>query len=287
MNIVFGGTKYIGSSLCKHFSKKQNLIVGTYYNTPKKNLVYFDVKSQDLDGLNVDLKKARYGFICSAISNIDYCKKNQEEAYKVNVLGNKRLIKQLWSKNIFPIFFSSDAVFNGEKGSYVESDKTDPCNVYGKHKKTIEDFLIRSKKPFLIVRLSKVFGNKRGDETLLTSWVEQLLADEKITCTRDQIFSPIFIGDLINSLELLMEKKLRGVYNLGPPESFNRYDLANMVKKQLKIKTGEIKPVLTKDLNFLDARPLDTTMNCKKFIRDTGYVFRLMEDCINSFLNFR
>tara|TARA_Y100000310_G_C20569938_1_gene757485 strand:+ start:372 stop:1238 length:867 start_codon:yes stop_codon:yes gene_type:complete len=286
MNIVFGGSQYLGNSLCKHFFEKGKLFAGTYFSNSKKGLIYFDVKNSNLINFGPDLKKVKYGFICSAISNIDYCKENKEKSYAVNVFGNKRLIQQLWDNQIMPIFFSSDAVFDGEKqGSYSEWDKPEPYNIYGTHKKLIEDFLINSNKDYLIVRLSKVFGTEKQDQTLLTSWVEQLKKGKEIICSRDQTFSPIFIKDLVNCLDILLEKRLTGVYNLGPPESFNRYDLATILKNQLNITTGKIKPVLTKDLNFLDLRPLDTTMDPRKIIKDTSYVFRKMKDCIKDLEN--
>lgn len=279
--IIIGASGYIGGNLLEYFNKKEKNVIGTYFHTAKKGLRYFDLKNPDLTALGINLKEVRYGFICSAISKIDECKKNEKESYQINVLGTQKLLQQFFDYGIKPIFLSSDAVFEGKKGNYKEDDERNPCTVYGKHKKIIEDFLINSKESYLIIRLSKIFGTKKNDGTLLTSMLSQIEDDKEISCSTDQIFCPTHIDDLVKALDLALQDGLTGVYNLASPESFSRFELGEMIKNQLNINTGKIKPCLTKDFNFLDSRSMNTSMDCQKFLRDTGYNFRNMKDCIN------
>ena len=281
MILVIGGSSYIGRKLCEYFSKKKRLAAGTYCNSPKNNLIYFNIENPDINNLPIDLKKVDYAFICSAITNIDLCKKNEEKAYKINVEGTKKTLEQLFDKNIFPIFLSSGYVFNGKFGNYSERDKTNPCNVYGKHKKIIEDFLLKSNEEFLIARISKIFGLKPNDNTLLTSWIKQLNDNETIHCASNQIFSPTYVVDLVMAFDTAIQKKLKGIYNIASQESFSRFELANMVKGKLNIKTGKIIPCYINDLDFADLRPLDTSLNTEKFHKATGFKFSKIEDCIN------
>jgi dTDP-4-dehydrorhamnose reductase len=283
--IVIGASGYIGNNLLEHFSKKEES-VGTYFHTQKKGLLYFDLKNPDLTSLGINLRKERWGVICSAVSKIDECKRNEEESYQVNVLGIERALEQFFDYGIKPIFLSSDFVFDGKTGNYKEDDKRNPCTVYGKHKKIIEDFLITGKKDYLIVRLSKIFGTKEDDGTLLTSMLSQLRADKEISCSTDQFFCPTHIDDLVKAVDLTLQRNLAGVYNVASSEVFSRFELGEMLKTHLKINTGKVKPCLTKDFNFLDFRSMNTSMDCQKFVKDTKYEFNRMEDCINELGKF-
>ncbi|MDO8517077.1 MAG: sugar nucleotide-binding protein [Nanoarchaeota archaeon] len=279
MNLIIGASGYVGTKILEH-RINQEKIVGTFYNTPKKDLIYFNLKSPNLNLLNINLNDVKYGFICSAISNIDECKKNEKEAYKINVLGIEKILQQFFDYKITPIFFSSDGVFDGGKGDYKETDEVKPCTVYGKHKKIIEDYITNNSEDYIIFRLSKIIGTEKNDKTLLTSWLNQLINNKEIPCATDQTFSPVYVGDLINSLDIVLKMNLRGIYHIAPQESFTKFQLANILKSQLEINAGSIRPCLTKEFNFLDSRPLNTSMNCEKFVKATGYKFQSMKDCI-------
>lgn len=280
MLLIFGASSFIGQNLYNHFSKKEK-VIGTYNNHSKPGLRYFDLRKPDLKNLDADLSKVNYAIICSAIANTDECKRNKKSSYELNVIATRKIIQQLWQFNILPIWFSSEYVFNGEKGDYQESDKRNPNTIYGHHKKEIEDFLCNSRKDFLIARLSKVFGLEKGGRTFLTSIVDQLKNNEEIRCATDQIFSPTYVGDVVEVVDLAIEKHLTGLYNVASPECFSRYEIANMIKSQLKIESGKIIPSRIADFDFLDSRPLNTSLNVEKIIQATKFRFTTMRESIN------
>ena len=45
MVLIIGGSGYIGKNLCRYFSNQGTLAVGTFCNTPKPGLVYFDLEN--------------------------------------------------------------------------------------------------------------------------------------------------------------------------------------------------------------------------------------------------
>lgn len=280
MKLIIGASGYIGKNIYNSFSKNEK-VIGTYHKNWKEGLIYFNLENPNLENLDIDLKSVSYALICSSITKPDDCKKNEDNSYKVNVEGTTKLIQQLFQKRIVPVFFSSEYVFDGKKGNYTESDKTAPNTIYGIQKKEIENLLLQTKKESLILRLSKVFGLERGDGTILTSTIDQLKRNEKIKCATDQIFSPIYIWDLVNALELALDKKLNGLYNLASPEHFSRYELSMLLKSELKLDSGEILPCSIRDFNFLESRPLNTSLNIEKFINETGFEFTRMKDCIS------
>ena len=286
MIIVFGSSGYIGRHIHEYFYKKDNLLFGTSNDDSKKEFKYFDLQDSDLNNLNIDTSKAGHAFICSAISKPDECKKNEEKSYKINVAGTKKLIEQLWQKNIFPIWFSSEQVFDGKKGKYTEDDERNPISVYGRQKKIIEDFLLGSGNPFLIARVGRAYGLEHRDNTLITSLLEQFKNSKVIRCAADQIFSPIYIEDLVKLLDICLEKNLSGIYNFASPEAFSRLQLANMLKSQLGLKSS-VAACSIRDFKTLEQRPLDTSLNVNKLIRDTGFKFTKIEDAIGRLKNIQ
>jgi len=281
MIIVIGGSSYIGSHLCSHFKSKNQLSTATYYKTPVKGMQFFDLKQPDIKYLDLDFDEVKYAVICSAMSKVDECRKKKDLSESINVVGMKSLINQLFSMNIKPIFFSSDQVFDGKKGTYVEEDIKKPVNVYGMQKKTIEDFLLHSDKPFMISRISKIFGLKKGDSTLLTSWVEDLLDDKVLHCAVDQVLSFTWVFDIVRSIEISIQKDLNGCYNICNPEPLSRFDLARLIQSELNIKTGKILPCSINDFSFADPRGFNTSLDPSKFISETGFSFTSMDECLN------
>lgn len=278
--ILFGASGFVGNNLYQYFSKQNKLILGTTYKSEKSNLTFFDVENSDLKKLDKVIANAKYAIICSAVTKPDECKKNPEKTYQINVRGTKKLIEQLWEREIFPIWFSSEYVFNGEKGNYTEQDRLCPNTVYGNHKKIIEDFLNRNEEESLILRLGKVFSLDARDKTILTSTLNQLKNDEDIKSATDQIFSPLYIQDLIKIVDISIVRNLRGLYNAVSPEFFSRFQIAKLIKEKLGIETGKISPCYIKDCNFIDNRPLNTRLNPSKLIKDTNLQFTLLEECI-------
>ena len=66
-----------------------------------------------------------------------------------------------------------------KKGNYNDTDKTDPNTVYGKHKKIIEDEIKKLTNNFLVLRLSKIYGLKKGDNTIFDQAANQLRKRKK------------------------------------------------------------------------------------------------------------
>ena len=191
------------------------------------------------------------------------------------------MISDLFDRDIVPIFLSSDYVFEGEKGFYDELDEKVPVNVYGKHKKIVEDFLIQSKRKYVVARLSKVYGILPGDGTILTTWIEMLKEGDVINAAHDNILSPTYIHDLAKAILIIIRSGLTGSYNLAAPDAYSRLQLAELVKSRLGIENGKIVPCSIRDFQFDDKRPLNTSLNSMKFCDFAKFRFSRVEDNID------
>ena len=214
--IIFGASGLIGSYLYDLMQKQERNVIGTYNKNKKKGLTKFNILKSSI--IDLPLKDVKYGIICSAIVNIDNCKKDVKYSYRVNVEGVKKIINDLVKKKITPIFVSSSAVFSG-KGGNEEYDCQNPVNVYGKQKLEVENFIIKNLEDYLIIRTGKVFGINLG-EGLFVDWFLKYKEGKEIPCIYDEKLSVVFAKDLAKGINILLEKNKRGIYHINPKEYY-------------------------------------------------------------------
>tara|TARA_Y100000816_G_C26065982_1_gene560230 strand:- start:27 stop:908 length:882 start_codon:yes stop_codon:yes gene_type:complete len=278
---VIGATGYIGSHLIQEYRKKYTNCFGTKFNNPDDTLTFLDLRKPDLDISMLEKSGHKDVIITSAKPNIAFCEKNSSEAFKINVEGTLNLIKKLRNSSLKTIFLSSDYVFDGKKGSYDDTDYTKPNTVYGKQKKIIEDEIKKLTNNFLVLRLSKVYGLKKGDNTIFDQAANQFKKKEKIYAAKDQFFCPTLIDDLIRAIIEIQNKDLKGYINLCSPEIWSRYEMFKLLAELLNEGTQNLKKIKLYDLKGMEGRPLNTSMKSQT-VNHLKLKFFPLKDALNS-----
>jgi dTDP-4-dehydrorhamnose reductase len=186
----------------------------------------------------------------AAKTNVDECEKDREidqkiiqggtlqyphTAYAVNVIGTKNIAQVCRNTGKKLIYISTDFVFDGEKPAgeyYTESDKPNPVNWYATTK--YEGEKIVQKLPyFLIVRIAYPYGGKPGrKKDFVRSIVDKLVAGQKIFAVMDHIFTPTFIDDIGEALDILIKNNAEGIYHIVGSEFLTPYEAALLIAKR-------------------------------------------------------
>ena len=225
----------------------------------------------NVDEVRLDLKKVRYAIIAAAANaKIDESKIYWDYNYKVNVVRTKSLIDYCFKNGIIPIYLSSDSVFDGVKGNYREEDERKPVNCYGKIRYEVENHLISSKKPYVILRAGRVFGTDI-EVTLITDMLKAMRRGKSLKCATDQVFTPLYIKDLFNFVKIIIEKKYTGIFHLASLKATNRYEIAKAIQNFFKLKDVKISPCKISSLGLLDKRAKLIDLNISKYKSLTGY----------------
>jgi dTDP-4-dehydrorhamnose reductase len=132
------------------------------------------------------------------------------------------------------VHLSSDLVFDGRRGRYVEADAPAPVNDYGRSKAEAERRVTAQHPAATIVRTSLIYG---GDEP----GTQERLAREGSRFYVDEIRSPVQVGDLADALLELLGRELAGPLHLGGADDVSRYDFALL----LGADSGRIEPAHT------------------------------------------
>jgi len=281
---VIGASGYIGSHLFQRYREKHSNCVGTSFSNNKSDLIRFDLRNQDIKPLNLEKTGHEAVIIASAKSNISYCENSTQDAFKVNVEGTLNFIESLSKTSMKIIFLSTDYVFDGIEGNFDDDHLTAPTTVYGRHKKFVEDEIEGLTDNFLVLRLSKIYGLRKGDKTILDEAANLLTQDKQVLAASDQYFCPTCIDDLINSIINIQAENLTGYMNVCSPEKWSRYNMFTQLAKHMGKDLSLVKNINLYDLAEMKGRPLDTSMICSRLIQETETRFISLENAIQKII---
>lgn len=278
---IIGATGFIGKHFYEEYRKVHPDCVGTSRDGNRKDMSYLDLASPNITPLNLTGTGHRAALILAGITKLAVCEQEKELTWQVNVDGVLDLVRQLADQGIKPVYFSSD-IFQREDGDHNETSEPKPLNEYARQKAAVEAGIkdICGNGNYLIIRLSKTFSMNKGDGTLFDEMAANLSAGKQLRAAHDQVFSPVYVMDVVKIVSILQSKDASGVINVNPPEVWSRYDMAVTLAEHMGVGTDRIERISLNDLNESFKRPKNTTLNPGLMLRMTGYQFKPTEDHI-------
>ena len=268
--LILGGSSYVGRHLIAKINP--NNVLFTYNKTTISGGVRFDSTVMDIEEI-VDLNEVNSAVILLGDTNPETCIEDVEKSENLNVLSIKRIIDTLSTYNIKVIFASSEFVYDGGTGNYIESDKTKPILLYGKQKLEIEHYIRKNISTHTILRFAKIYGSELDDKTLFTSWLKLVELESNIVCADDQYFSPVHIDNVVDTILFAISNEMRGIFNLAGPVRKSRMELLLILIREInKIEdcNTNVLPCSIDDFNLNEKRPKDVSMNPSKLVSATG-----------------
>lgn len=281
--LILGANGYIGSYLFWHLKTDGFRVKGTVHQpSPEPDFIQFDALKDSVCDIGALVKgKRKIAIICIAQPNISRCKTEYELSRQINVEAVKRMVDVLTQENFYIIFFSTDNVFDGNKGDYKEQDVTNAVNQYGKMKEYMEFFLTEQYPQVCIFRLPKVLGTDREPSNLLTDLEEHLHGE--VRCIKGMKMSIISKEDIYQSCLIAAERGLKGIYNLTNGEVWSRKALVERFCRHMGAPDTNILELELDSFHFTDARPLNIWLNNSKFCQETGYEFESFDKIVTKY----
>lgn len=233
--LVIGANGMLGSSLFRHFSINNSYsVVGSVRSENAKhqlklqgfNNVISRIDANDLDSIKAVINevKPNYIFNCIGIIKQKDNAKNNISVIEVNSLFPHRLANIASQANAKIIHFSTDCVFSGKTGNYLESDVADSLELYGRSKLLGEiDY-----DNHLTLRTS-IIGHEIDRGISLVDWF--LNEHGNIFGFKNAIFSGLptcYVASVIEDY-ILPQSNLSGLYHLSvdPIDKFTLLELIN------------------------------------------------------------
>ena len=156
-----------------------NDVIGLAHRGDRTEIVFDLGDPMALRNLVTDLRP-EWIVHCPAATDVAWCETHPEDAERINAEASGTLASAAAAAGSRLLYVSTDAVFDGSRGPYAESDGTAPCNVYGRTKRKGEDLVQRALPSSLIVR-TNLYGWNVQPKQSLAEWVlDRLEAGEKL-----------------------------------------------------------------------------------------------------------
>lgn len=188
-----------------------------------------------------------YVIHAAAIASTEFCDKNPELAYKINVTGAINVAKACKKVNAKMIFISTEQVFNGnvESGPYTEEATACPDTIYGKNKLEAEGLLREVLEELWVLRFTWLFGiperNCGMSPNILWDTLATILQGKKIKATPNEYRGLTYVHEVIDQFPKIFEIPY-GTYHIGSHNSLSRYDICSLILKEIGLedRTNEL-----------------------------------------------
>ena len=230
----------------------------------------------------------------AALSSPAVCETQPQKAANINhpTAFFQALLQS--NQHVTLIALSTDQVYDGAKPLYRETDPADPCNVYGRTKKQMEETLLEMAKErgtIVVLRSSIILGPKApllpdAAHATFLHFIASRGEHETTTFFTDERRSVVSVRDVVAVIQWLIEHRAAaavasGVYNMGGPESVSRHDMALAVFEHAGYDTARVQAALKAELAPGPVcSPLDISMDSTQLVKLTGRQFLSLQDMV-------
>jgi dTDP-4-dehydrorhamnose reductase len=278
--LVTGSNGLLGQKIVKQLIKSKTEFIATSLGEnrnsacPASNYQSLDItNAQEIQSV-FDRVKPTVVINTAAMTNVDACEADEVNCRRINVDAVELLFEASKNRNAHFIHLSTDFVFDGEAGPYIETDQRNPLSIYAKSKVDSEDLLINSAyKNWAILRTIIVFGEGENlSRSNIVLWAKSALNEGKpLTIVNDQFRAPTWADDLAWACIQTGALSAQGIFHISGPETFSIYDLVLRIGKFYGLRTDTIAPISSTTLNQKAKRPPKTGFIIDKAKSTLGY----------------
>lgn len=207
----------------------------------------------------------QYCINTAAYTNVEKAESEEDKAFLVNAEGARNLAEVCSEKGVTLLQVSTDYVFDGTKRTpYLETDETNPINVYGASKLKGELWIRELCTRHFIIRTSWLYS--QYGHNFYNSMLRFANEGRDLSITTEQLGTPTNANDLAEALLNIVasNSEAYGIYHYSNEGSGTWYDFAKAIFEY----TGKLDAVnleKTDHYRTFAARPDYSVLGKKKY----------------------
>ncbi len=265
---ITGSNGFLAQKFCEIIKKEDfdytTLGVSKSIN---RNSFLTDIDFQQLDLTNfdelfksLDSFKPTHILHAAAMTAVEGCEENREEAFTLNVALTEYLAKYCSDNQTHLTFLSTDFVFDGLNGPYAEDDAVAPLNYYGETKVLAEKAIGLAGCNAAVLRTILVYGAipDKGRSNLVLWAKGQLELGNTIRVVEDQWRMPTWVDDLANACLSVIKRQSKGVFHISGEEMMSIQEAVLLLADTYGFDRELISPISAKEIGQDNNRPRKT-----------------------------
>ncbi|HWQ83776.1 MAG TPA: SDR family oxidoreductase [Anaerolineales bacterium] len=272
--LVTGASGLLGANLALE-AAKDHTVYGLV-NTLDLHTEAFQVLKGDLAEPGeierlLDITQPEWVIHCAALANVDACETDQARAVQLNTEVPRKLAINVARGGARLLHVSTDAVFDGIRGNYVESDPPNPLSVYARTKLDGERAVAEANPDAMIARVNLFGWSPSGRRSLAEWFFNNLSTGKPVMGFTDVYFCPLLANDLGKIFLDMLQNQLRGLYHVVARDCQSKYEFGVQLARLFNLDAGLIQPASVMASGLAAARSPNLTLNTAKLTRALGY----------------
>ncbi|UCF08999.1 MAG: NAD(P)-dependent oxidoreductase [Thermoplasmata archaeon] len=273
--MIVGGSGLLGGHLID-FAQDEFVVWATFNSHPfeRKGCKTIPMDITDARSCEKSIIRIKPDFIIltAAQRNVDYCEKNQSEVWRINVEGPKNVVAAAKKVGAKMIYLSTDLVFDGESEHYVEDDRANPINLYGRTKFEGEREVAANMDDCAIARVSVLYDWNPFHHTFnFGAWVyDSLRQGREMALFTDQFGNATYIKNACEALVSMYKSDEKGVFHVAGKHCVDRYSIGLQVADVFGFDRDLISATTSDKGDWFAQRPKKCCLDVEKMEKRLG-----------------
>jgi len=282
--VVTGAGGFLGGHIAAEIAKYHEVTGAFHSSRPSgeiKGVKFTGLEVADVESVESFFESERPDAVvhAAAMPRIAACESDPETARAVNTIAASNISKLSKKYGAYPVFLSTDMVFDGESAPYGETDDPGPLSVYGRSKLEAEKYFTANG---VVLRLALCYGLSlfKGKETFFEKAVDAMANGEQAVFFNDEWRTPLWSDDLARLMVAIIKTRPAGLIHVGGPERLSRLEMGLRACEILGFDPSVVKSVSRKDIPG-PPRPKDLSFDISKLGSiATGFEFTPFDESV-------
>jgi len=265
--MVIGGTGLVGNALLRAWTELgATVTAATYHCHASGGFLQLDMQEPAQVRAVLTAHLPTVVAVPAANPFVDYCELHPEETRRVNVAGTLNVAAACREIGARMIFYSSDYVFDGVKGSYTEEDAPCPINEYGRQKAEAERGVLAADPRNLVLRTSGAYGWQWEPKNFVLQVRANLSAGKEMRVAELR-YNPTYVENLAAITAALVAAGAGGIFHTVGADEIARDEFARRVARAFGLDESLIRTVPASEFKSPTPRPKQSSLLTDKVRR--------------------
>jgi dTDP-4-dehydrorhamnose reductase len=269
--LLTGATGYLGRRLAPALKDRWKLFRASR-TAAGDGALDMDLASADSIRRAFDAAAPAVVIHAGAEADPDAAERDPARAKAVNLDAVKTLALLCGASGTRLVHFSTDLVFDGERGWYAENDAPGPRGVYAVGKLASEEAALVRAPGAVVLRVSTCYGRPLGGRpSFVDGMYGKFAKGEPVSAFTDQWRSSTAADQLPEVVtRILADPDIEGLYHWGGAERMTRFESAVAFARVMGFDENLVHPGRAVDMKFPSPRPRDSSMDSSKLAAAIG-----------------